>query len=456
MKRILFVFLFAIFAVSGTFQYAADAGLREIEEKLSQIAEESFQSVVVITTKKTVIVPDSPLDMFFDSPYFERFRKKFPLQPKRENPVIQGGGSGFIIDENGYIITNNHVISGNNEIIVRLNDKTEYKAEIVGADPKTDLAVLKIKSDKKLPTLKLADSDKVKIGQFCIAVGAPFMFDYTMTFGIVSQKGRTVGLNFYENYIQTDAAINMGNSGGPLLDLDGKVIGVNDFIVSGNAMSPGNIGLGFAIPSNMVKKVYEQIKEHGKVIRPWVGIGMEEITQKQKSELKIKSGVLVKEIYDGQPADKAGIEPGDIILKVGNKEVNSPKDVQNAVLEYNPGDTIEFEIFRNNKKKIIKVKASQQADNITAMLRGENRDSLVADFGLAFATENGKIIIGEVRENSEAELLQIEPGMQVLSVNGKKVNSLDEAEQAVTEKKNELSLVISDGVSKRIITIKKK
>lgn len=456
MKRILFVLLFAIFAVSGTFQYAADAGLREIEEKLSQIAEESFQSVVVITTKRTVNVPDNPWDMLFDSPYFEQFRKRFPRNPKSETPLIQGGGSGFIIDENGYIITNNHVISGNNEIIVRLNDKTEYKAEIVGADPKTDLAVLKIKSDKKLSPLKLADSDKVKIGQFCIAVGAPFMFDYTMTFGIVSQKGRTVGLNFYENYIQTDAAINMGNSGGPLLDLDGKVIGVNDFIVSGNAMSPGNIGLGFAIPSNMVKKVYEQIKEHGKVIRPWVGIGMEEITQKQKSELKIKSGVLVKEIYDGQPADKAGIEPGDIILKVGNKEVNSPKDVQNAVLEYNPGDTIEFEVFRNNKKKIIKVKASQQADNITAMLRGENRDGLVADFGLAFATENGKVIIGEVRENSEAELLQIEPGMQVLSVNGKKVNSLDEAEQAVTEKKNELSLVISDGVSKRIITIKKK
>ncbi|HPO89682.1 MAG TPA: trypsin-like peptidase domain-containing protein [Victivallales bacterium] len=454
MKKKFFCLCFAILSI--IIQLPANENLREVEKKLTQIAEQTFPSVVVITTKKKLETIDNPWNMFFDSPYFERFRKKLPRQPKFEEPVIQGAGSGFIVDEEGFIITNNHVIDGNNEIIVRLNDKSEYSAEIVGADPKTDIAVLKIKAGKKLPFLRFANSDEVKVGQFCIAIGAPFMLDYTMTFGIVSQKGRQVGLNFYENYIQTGAAINMGNSGGPLVNLDGELIGVNDFIVSANSFAPGNVGLGFAIPSNMVKKVYEEIRKHGKVIRPWVGIGMEELSSKQKSDLNIESGVLIKEVYNEHPADKAGIEPGDIILKVAGKKVNSPKDVQNIVLEFSPGENIEFTIMRDKKVMNITVKAEKQADDIASVLRGGKEEGEDSGFGIKFAEENGEIIVSEVEQGSEAEMIGIEPGMVVISINGKKVKSLSDVEKSLKERKNELSIVVSDGIFKKIFTIKKK
>jgi len=456
-NRRAWLFLILFVAASAVVCGGVMAGdnIKEIEESLSSVAEKSFPAVVVITTKRKMSVPQNPWDMLMDSPYMEKFRRRFP-RGEQEGPVLQGGGSGFIVSDDGYIVTNNHVVQGNDEIMVRMNDKGEFAAKIVGTDPKTDIAVLKIEAGKKLPVLEFADSDRVKIGNFCIAIGAPFMLDYTMTFGIVSQKGRQVGLNFYENYIQTDAAINMGNSGGPLLNLDGKVIGVNDFIVSGNSMSPGNIGLGFAIPSNMVKGIYEQLKKHGVVVRPWVGIGMDELPPARKAELKIDSGVLVREIYEGHPADKAGMEPGDVILEVSGKKVDSPRDVQAVVLEHNPGDTVEFKIFRGGKTETKKVVAGKQAADLAAMIRGEQSPGEgSSEFGLEFVEKNGKVLVSEVLEGGAAAMAGIEPGMAVLSINGMKVRGAGDVEKALGESKGELSLVVSDAVSKRMITIKK-
>jgi serine protease Do len=242
------------------------------------------------------------------------------------------------------------------EITVKLYDGREFKAEVVGTDQKTDLALLKVNSGTKLPVLEFADSDKVKVGHWSIAIGAPYSFDYSMTVGIVSQKGRSVGINAYKNYIQTDAAINMGNSGGPLLNLDGDVIGVNDFIVTGNGYSQGNIGLGFAIPSNMAKDVMEHLMKGGKMVRPWIGIGMEPMSPEMKKQSKCENGVMVREVHVGNPADKAGIEPGDIIISIEGQPVNQPRDVQFAVLKHNPGDKIIFTVMRDgNTKRFIAI-----------------------------------------------------------------------------------------------------
>ncbi|HPN84239.1 MAG TPA: trypsin-like peptidase domain-containing protein [Victivallales bacterium] len=428
--------------------------LRSMEETLSSVSEKSFQSVVVITTTKKVTPRRTPFDFLPNSPYFERFRRRMPQQ-ENNSPELLGGGSGFLVSQDGYIISNHHVIKDSDEISVRLNDKREFKADLVGSDPKTDIAVLKINADK-LPFLEFADSDKVKIGNFCIAVGAPFMLDYTMTFGIVSQKGRQVGMNFYESYIQTDAAINVGNSGGPLLDVEGKVIGVNDFIVSGSPSSPGNIGLGFAIPSNMVKNVYEQIVKNGSVIRPWVGIGMDDLGSEAKKSYSIENGVHVREVYEGNPADKAGIEPGDIILSVSGSKVDSTREVQEAVLKHKPGDIIKFEITRDGKKREILVTAAKQADNMD--IGGEStgfEGEEAYDFGMKFGEENGQLIVSEVLDGSYAQIAGVEPGYSVISVNKKIVRNLSDLKAALKESKDEISIVLSDGTRRKIFVIKK-
>ena len=348
--RLIISFVIAIFLFSGFSGFGAFDEARKLQDAFTSVAEKAFPAVVVIHVKKELTDAESA--------QLNLLRNRGRKAP--ETPKIEGKGSGFIADENGYIITNCHVASGSDEINVKLYDGREFKAEIVGTDEKTDIALLKIKADGKLPFLNFADSDKVKVGHWSIAIGAPFNLDYSMTVGIVSQKGRSVGMNTYENYIQTDAAINMGNSGGPLLNIDGEVIGVNDFIMTGSAYSQGNIGLGFAIPSNMVKDVMEQLMKGGKVVRPWVGIMMETLSPDMKKQSKIEKGVLVREVNVGNPADKAGIEPGDVIISVDGSPVAEPKDIQFAVLKHKPGDKIIFTLMRDGKKMDITVVAEKQ------------------------------------------------------------------------------------------------
>jgi Do/DeqQ family serine protease len=456
-KKILVSFIVVLSIFTGIIFINASDEAKKLQNDFTAVAEKAFPAVVVIVVKKD-IPGGSAYQGVPDNPFFNWQQKRFRGGKNPEAPKIEGKGSGFIVNENGYVITNFHVADGSDEIIVKLYDGRQFKAKVIGTDQKTDLALLKINSETKLPVLKFADSDKVKVGHWSIAIGAPYSFDYSMTVGIVSQKGRSVGINAYENYIQTDAAINMGNSGGPLLNLDGDVIGVNDFIVTGNSYSSGNIGLGFAIPSNMVKEVMEQLMQGGKIVRPWIGIGMEPLSPEMKKQAKVEAGVLIREVNVGNPADKAGIEPGDVIVAIDGQPVNQPKDVQFSILKRKPGDKIIFTIFREGKKRDISVTAEKQdEDKIAADDSGRNGSGALAkDFGLEFSETNEGIVISKVQDNGSAAAIGLEEGIIVLAINKMRVRNIDDVRKAVSLNKDMLLLFVTDGYTKRFIVIQKK
>ena len=336
---------------------AAIEAATALENAFTAVAARVSPAVVVITNKQQVglmarngqqVAPE--FRFFFGIP--ESPEPNGGPAPRVPQPV--GRGSGVVISADGYIVTNYHVIKDYDALEVKLHDGTVIDTgrdadaiKVVGTDAETDLAVLKIDAGKVLPALKFADSDKVRVGQWAIAVGAPFNFDYSVTVGVVSQKGRyDVRMNTYENYIQTDASINPGNSGGPLVNLRGEVIGINDFIVTGGGMSRGNVGLGFAIASNLVKQVVDDIVESGAVVRPWLGIAMQPMTPELRAQFDVEQGVLISDVVLGDPADVGGLKAGDVILQVGGKLVRTPHDVQFAVLGHRPGDAIPVQVSR--------------------------------------------------------------------------------------------------------------
>ncbi len=388
----------------------------QVQSAFIRIAEKSFPAVVVIVTKRKLELSDDPrMEDFFNSPSGRKYRRFHRRPPRQE---IAGMGSGFFIDDKGHIVTNSHVVNRQAELLVKLHDGRELPAEVVGIDKKTDIAVLKVEVEAPAKYLEFEDSSKVKVGQWAIAVGAPFNFDYSMTVGIVSQKGRSVGLHAYEDFIQTDASINPGNSGGPLLNIDGKVIGVNNFIITGSQFSQSNAGLGFAIPSSMAGNVVNQLIKKGKVVRAWVGISMQELNPELKEQLSVENGVLVREVHTGNPADKAGILPGDVIVSVDSGEVNTPAEIQRTVLKHMPGDNIKFKILREGKEIEIEVTAGQQDEELLAMASPESGKAVedAEQFGLKFSVRDDKVIISELKEGSAAELAGLSPGMEVESI----------------------------------------
>ena len=439
--------------------YAADSLSKAIslQDAFASVADTAFPAIVVIRVTKK-IHSQQLIDGQQIPPGFEFFFGPQNHRQQREQ-LVQGSGSGFIINKDGYIVTNFHVVGDCEEIIVQLKNKKEYKAKVIGSDKKSDLAVIKIDAEKDLPFLKLADSDKVRVGHWAIAVGAPFNMDYSMTVGVVSQKARSVGLNVYENYIQTDASINPGNSGGPLLNIKGEVIGINDFIISPNGPQSGNIGLGFAIPSNMVKNIIGQIISTGKVERPWIGIAMQELNDKIREHMGVKSGVLIRDVFENNPAAKYGLEPGDVVTHVGEKEVNTPHDLQFAVLNFKPGDMIPFTIIRDGKEKQIKVKADRQKKDEVAGTNSfddsiEN-NKILSSYGVELTENRGAIYISKVIPGSSAELSGLRPGMQIKEINRLPVKNLEQIKEALGRNSSSLLLYIVDGRSKYFVVLSK-
>jgi len=272
--------------------------------------------------------------------------------PRQRRPKTHGSGSGVIIHEDGYIITNNHVIGGGIEVEIRLSDRTILIAEVVGRDPDTDLALLRVQVDRKLPAAKFGDSNAVKVGQWVLAVGNPFGLDQTVTLGVVSGIGReNMNLSKYENFIQTDASINPGNSGGPLFNLRGEVIGINTAIINFAQ------GIGFAIPSNMVDRIIMQLKTGGKVVRGWLGVGIQPLTRKlgEKFGVEDGKGILVNEVFEGDPAAVAGIKPGDIITSIGGERLESPNQLSRVVAGFGPGEEVEVQVIRDGQPLIFPV-----------------------------------------------------------------------------------------------------
>jgi len=449
---------YSIFCVgiscAGTIPQAA-----QIQDAFSQVADKAFPAVVVINTTKTETqtagrnMPRIPpgFEFFFGPQY------RWPNQvPQKE---IHSRGSGFIINEDGYIVTNHHVVGDSDRVTVQFKDKREFEAKLVGTDKKSDLAVIKIDAGEDLPYLELGDSDKVRVGHWAIAIGAPFNMDYSMTVGVVSQKARAVGLNVYENYIQTDASINPGNSGGPLLNIKGEVIGVNDFIISPNGGQGGNVGLGFAIPSNMAKNIIEQLMGRGKVDRPWIGIGMQDLDDKMRRHLGVRSGVLVREVFEGNPAAEYGVEAGDVITHVGGREVNDSHDLQFAILNYKPGEMIPLSIIRDGEEIEIKIKAGVQSrDEVAGANSGDmnKRDNtLLSSFGLELTEDDGAVYVSKVLENSSAALSGIRIGMQVKAVNRKEIGRIRDVRAAMKKGDRTVLIYLSDGRSRFFVVLSK-
>src|SRR6201993_2074458 len=344
-------------------------------EAISDVAEQVIDSVVNVSTKQSVdmsgnampqLPPGSPFEEFFEE-FFKNKRGQGGAQngqngqnaptPRRVNSL----GSGFIIDPSGLIVTNNHVIAEADEVNVILNDGTTRKATIVGRDTKTDLALLKVNSDKPLKAVKFGDSDKLRLGEWVIAIGNPFSLGGTVTAGIVSARNRDIQSGPYDNYIQTDAAINRGNSGGPLFNLDGDVIGINTAIIS---PSGGSIGIGFAVPSKTALPVIDQLREYRETRRGWLGVRIQQVNDEIAESLGMKQahGALVAGVDEKGPAKPGGIEPGDVIIKFDGHDIKEMRDLPRVVADTPVGKDVEVVLIRKGKEETHKVKIGRLQD----------------------------------------------------------------------------------------------
>ena len=320
----------------------------------ADLAEKLMPSVVNISTTQTIQTTSNPFPFQFPpgSPFEDMF-KEFNKPTERKATAL---GSGFIIDKEGLVVTNNHVIQGAEDIFVSVNGSLEYKAKVIGKDPYMDLAVLKIESsDDKFKPVSFGDSDKARVGDWVIAIGNPFGFGGTVTSGIISSRNRDIGLTRYDDFIQTDASINQGNSGGPLFDLNGKVIGINTAIIAPGAS--GSIGIGFAIPSNPASKVISQLIKYGETKRGWLGVRIQQVTKEiaEVEELEKAEGALVASVSEKSPADKAGIKAGDIILEFDGKKVDTMRTLPKLVAQTEVGKKVAVKIWRNQKLILKKV-----------------------------------------------------------------------------------------------------
>ena len=388
----------------------------------SQLAKKASPSVVNISTVKVLKgmgrspIPFGPNDPFRD--LFERFFKdRMPKDFKQRSL-----GTGFIIDTDGYILTNNHVVEKADEIKVKLSDEREFNAKIIGRDPKTDLALIRIEGARKLTPLPFGDSDKLEVGDWVVAIGNPFGLGNTVTAGIVSAKYRQIGAGSYDNFIQTDASINPGNSGGPLLNSAGEVIGINTAIVS---RSGGSVGIGFAIPVNMAKDLLPQLKK-GKVVRGWLGVMIQDITSalKEKLSLKDQKGALVADVTADGPAEKAGLKRGDVIVSFDGKEIKETHDLPYIVGSTPVGKTVKVEVIRKGREKTFNVKLGVLKEGKETPVVSEARPNLgltVKEITPELArslslSETSGLVVVQVENNSTAAEAGIRPGDIILEL----------------------------------------
>jgi serine protease Do len=343
--------------------FIVEANSSSTPESFADLAEKLMPSVVNISSTQTIKSTGNPFPFKFPpgSPFEDMF-KEFNTPTERKATAL---GSGFIIDKEGIVITNNHVIQGAEDILVSVNDSTEYKAKLIGADPYMDLAVLKIESDKEFQPVSFGNSDEARVGDWVIAIGNPFGFGGSVTAGIISSRNRDIGLTRYDDFIQTDASINQGNSGGPLFDLEGKVVGINTAIIAPG--SSGSIGIGFAIPANPASKVIDQLIKYGETKRGWLGVRIQEVTKEiaEVEKLEKPEGALVASVSENSPANKAGINAGDIILEFDGKKVDTMRTLPKLVAQTKVGKKVIVKIWRNQKlisKKVLlgRLESSQE------------------------------------------------------------------------------------------------
>lgn len=407
---------------------------------------------------------------------FEEFEWFFGPQFKRQLPERKfkqsSLGSGFVITEDGYILTNNHVVEGMDEIKVKFTDKEEYTARIIGRDPKIDVALIKIDVNKRLPVATLGDSDKLEIGDWVIAIGNPFGLGHTVTAGIVSAKGRHGILpGSYEDFIQTDAAINPGNSGGPLINLNGEVIGINTAIFSpqGAFGTPGNIGIGFAIPINMAKGVLTQLKETGKVVRGWLGVMIQPVTQEiaEAFNLETPSGALVADVTKDSPAEKAGLKRGDIIIEFDGKKIDDYHTLPSTVASTPVGKKAKVKIIREGKQMELTVNVGEMPPEVSGEETTEETASEELGLSVSDITpdlaqeynirEKEGVVVTNVEPGSLAEMGGIQPGDIIVEVNKKSIKNAKEFHKEIVKvgKGKSILFLIKRGNSTIYVALRK-
>ncbi len=422
-----------------------------LEQAFIRVAETVKPAVVNIRTIQKVAVQSSPFEEFFKDPFFRRFFGDiFPSEPREY--LRQALGSGVIVSPNGYILTNNHVVKDATEVKIKLLDGREFTATIKGRDEKTDLALAKIDAEN-LPYAVFGDSSQIKVGQWVIAIGNPFGLEGTVTVGVVSATGRHLGLTPIESFIQTDASINQGNSGGPLVNLKGEVIGINTAIVASGQ------GIGFAIPSNLAQSVFEQIRTTGRVVRGYLGVSIQPIDPEMAQELGLgkRSGVLITNVYPKTPAEKAGLKAGDVIISVNNSSIRSPEELQTDIGARRPGEVVNLGVFRNGKElPPIKVKLGEQPAQLglaappvspeSVVDEKEWRGIKVADLTPDLAKELGisgatGVLVTSVSPDSPA-FGKISPRSVILEIDRRPINNLSEFLEVVKTISDKRSVLV--------------
>jgi serine protease Do len=431
--------------------WSATAHARSAPESFADLAEKLLPSVVNISTTQVIegregptmpqLPPGSPFEDFFKE-FFDR------NQPQQRSRRATSLGSGFIISEDGYVVTNNHVIADADEISVILHDDTRLKATLIGRDSKTDLAVLKVETGAKLPAVKFGNSRKSRVGDWVVAIGNPFGLGGTVTAGIISARGRDINAGPYDDFIQTDASINRGNSGGPMFNMDGEVIGINTAIFS---PSGGSVGIGFAIPSAGAEPVIAQLIKSGTVKRGWLGVHIQAVTEEIAETLGLDEaeGALVASVIDDSPAAQGGIKPGDVIRKFDGKSVKEMRSLPRIVAETEVGKPVRVDIWREGKAETLKVAVGelkedeQQMASATAGPAGELE---IDELGMKLASINDKtrerfklkddakgVVVTEVDPAGPAATKEIRPGDVIIEVSQEEIASPDDVRRKISD-----------------------
>ncbi len=451
------VFIIMVLLTAGFFAVTNFGLLADVQAKsstsfntpgsFSDLAEEASPAVVNIRTEKTVKGGGPVFRQFHPGPFgkndqFRDFYEKFFGKEHQRKFKQRSLGSGFIIDEKGYIVTNNHVIENADKIKVKLKNGEEFEAEIVGRDPNTDLALIKITSSNSLPVVALGDSNDLKVGQWVVAIGSPFGLEHTVTAGIVSAKGRVIGSGPYDDFIQTDASINPGNSGGPLLNMQGKVVGINTAIVASGQ------GIGFAVPINMAKSVIAQLKESGEVSRGWLGVGIQQVSKEMAEYygLEDEKGALVVKAFPGDPAHKAGIRAKDIIVEVNGKKIADSRDLTRKIADVPVGSEAEIKVLRAGKIKTFDVVIAKRKDaRILAQDAPKTQENkfgiqvtnMTPEIAKRFGIKEAEgVLVMSVDAASKGAEAGVTAGDVIKEVNHRVVNTVEEYQGVVENLKN--------------------
>jgi serine protease Do len=430
----------------------------------ADLSEKLKPCVVNIGTTKTVrgstnpFRSGTPFDRYFGrDDFFDRFFGDIPQREFKQKSL----GSGFIISHDGYIFTNSHVVEQADKILVKLSDGKEFEAKVIGRDAKTDIALIKIKSADSLPIAEIGDSDKLRVGDWVLAIGNPFGLEQTVTAGIVSAKGRVIGAGPYDNFIQTDASINPGNSGGPLFNMEGKVIGINTAIVAQGQ------GIGFAIPVSMAKSILPDLKAKGKVTRGWMGVSVQDLNEEIAKSMKLKdrNGALITDVFKGDPADKAGVKSGDVVTEINGKKIKDTHELLMMIAGFRVGESVRIKFLRDGQEKEVSITVAErreQAEIAAAIEGGEAFGMAVQEITPEIAKHLGLtarqgVIVVAVQERSLADEVGIQPQDIILQVNKVKIGNVKDYTREIKKaaEKGGILLLIKRGKSTFFVPLAK-